>query len=159
MSKFKVGDKVICKESIGESFYIAGKVYTITKNRSDYALGEICINEANKYERELKIVEKVTMEEGCKEFAVEAQQADMVQSPNHYRLFSKDDIEGDFIEVKDVVKAILLRWQAQENISFDMYQAGCYKEMLQYLLRAPLKNNIEDVQKAEYYLKEILNEW
>lgn len=75
------------------------------------------------------------------------------------KLFSKDEIEGDFIEVKHVVKAVLQRWQDQGEISFDFYQAGCYKELLQYLLRAPLKNNIEDVQKAEYYLKEIINEW
>lgn len=87
------------------------------------------------------------------------QQSNMVDSPNHYRLFHKDEIEGDFIEVKHVVKRILERWQYQEKISFDMYQAGCYKELLQYLLRAPLKNNIEDVEKAQYYLKEILKEW
>lgn len=84
---------------------------------------------------------------------------DMVNSPNHYILFRKDEIEGDFIEVKHVVKRILERWQYQDKISFDMYQAGCYKELLQYLLRAPLKNNIEDVEKAQYYLKEILQEW
>jgi hypothetical protein len=84
---------------------------------------------------------------------------DMVNSPNHYILFNKSDIEGDTIEVKHVVKAILERWQSQEKISFDFYQAGCYKELLQYLLRAPLKNNYEDVAKAKYYLEEILNEW
>ena len=83
----------------------------------------------------------------------------MVNKPSHYRLFHKDEIEGEFIEVKHVVKAVLQRWQDQEEISFDFYQAGCYKELLQYLLRAPLKNNIEDVQKAKYYLKEVINEW
>jgi hypothetical protein len=87
------------------------------------------------------------------------QVVDMVNSPNHYILFNKSDIEGDTIEVKHVVKAILERWQSQEKISFDFYQAGCYKELLQYLLRAPLKNNYEDVAKAKYYLEEILNEW
>lgn len=89
----------------------------------------------------------------------EEDEKDMVNKPSHYQLFHKDEIEGDFIEVKHVVKAVLQRWQEQEQISFDFYQAGCYKELLQYLLRAPLKNNIEDVQKAEYYLKEIINEW
>ncbi len=84
---------------------------------------------------------------------------DMVNKPSHYQLFHKDEVEGDFIEVKHVVKAVLQSWQEQDKISFDFYQAGCYKELLQYLLRAPLKNNIEDVQKAEYYLKEIINEW
>ena len=89
----------------------------------------------------------------------EGDEKDMVNKPSHYQLFHKDEIEGDFIEVKHVVKAVLERWQEQDKISFDFYQAGCYKELLQYLLRAPLKNNIEDVQKAEYYLKEIINEW
>ena len=89
----------------------------------------------------------------------EETEKDMVNKPSHYQLFHKDEIEGDFIEVKHVVKAVLERWQEQDEISFDFYQAGCYKELLQYLLRAPLKNNIEDVQKAEYYLKEIINEW
>lgn len=93
------------------------------------------------------------------EFTKETDKVDMVNSPKHYILFRKDEIEGDNIEVKHVVKAILERWQEQENISFDFYQAGCYKEMLQYLLRAPLKNNYEDVAKAKYYLEEILNEW
>ena len=90
---------------------------------------------------------------------VKSDTVDMVNSPNHYILFNKSDIEGDTIEVKHVVKAILERWQSQESISFDFYQAGCYKELLQYLLRAPLKNNYEDVAKAKYYLEEILNEW
>lgn len=86
-------------------------------------------------------------------------EVDMVSSPPHYILFNKDEIEGDVIEVKHVIKAILERWEKQDKISFEMYQGGCYKEMLQYLLRAPYKNNIEDVQKAKWYIDEILNEW
>lgn len=105
--------------------------------------------------------EHVAVAQGSKEEVDKALgiKRDMVNKPSHYQLFSKDEIEGDFIEVKHVVKAVLQRWQDQGEISFDFYQAGCYKELLQYLLRAPLKNNIEDVQKAEYYLKEIINEW
>lgn len=105
-----------------------------------------------------KILDEVESSLKIKNNNIESEQ-DFINAPKHYQLFHKDDIEGDFIEVKHVVKAVLERWEQQENISFDFYQAGCYKELLQYLLRAPLKNNIEDVQKAGYYLKEVVDEW
>ena len=77
---------------------------------------------------------------------------DVVNSPNHYILF-KD------IEVKDVVKEVLRRWQHESDIEMSFNQAGMMKEALQYLLRAPKKNKKEDVEKAVYYLKAILEEW
>jgi hypothetical protein len=77
---------------------------------------------------------------------------DVVNSPNHYILF-KD------IEVKDVVKEVLRRWQDESNTDMSFNQAGMMKEALQYLLRAPKKNKKEDVEKAVYYLKAILEEW
>src|SRR5690554_1791027 len=77
---------------------------------------------------------------------------DVVNSPNHYILF-KD------IEVKDVVKEVLRRWQDESGTDMSFNQAGMMKEALQYLLRAPKKNKKEDVVKAVYYLKAILEEW
>ena len=77
---------------------------------------------------------------------------DMVNSPNHYILF-----EG--VEVKDVVKEVLRRWQDESDVDMSFNQAGMMKEALQYLLRAPKKNKKEDVEKAVYYLKGILEEW
>lgn len=77
---------------------------------------------------------------------------DVVNSPNHYILF-KD------IEVKDVVKEVLRRWQHESGTEMSFNQAGMMKEALQYLLRAPKKNKKEDVEKAVYYLKAILEEW
>lgn len=77
---------------------------------------------------------------------------DMVNSPNHYVLF-----EG--VEVKDVVKEVLRRWQDESAVEMSFNQAGMMKEALQYLLRAPKKNNKEDVEKAVYYLNGILEEW
>src|SRR5690554_4567257 len=77
---------------------------------------------------------------------------DVVNSPNHYILF-KD------IEVKDVVKEVLRRWQHESGTDMSFNQAGMMKEALQYLLRAPKKNKKEDVEKAVYYLKAILEEW
>src|SRR5690606_717999 len=66
---------------------------------------------------------------------------DVVNSPNHYILF-KD------IEVKDVVKEVLRRWQHESGTDMSFNQAGMMKEALQYLLRAPKKNKKEDVEKA-----------
>lgn len=71
---------------------------------------------------------------------------DIVNSPKHYKI-------ADGVEVKDVVKIILDRWDSECEIS--SYAGGCMKEALQYLLRAPLKNGEEDVKKAVWYL----NEW
>lgn len=118
------------------------------------------IHEEHVVDEEHTVVAVGSKEEADKILGIDRSvRQDMVNKPSHYQLFHKDDIEGDFIEVKHVVKAVLQSWEDQDKISFDFYQAGCYKELLQYLLRAPLKNNIEDVQKAEYYLKEIINEW
>lgn len=145
---FRINDQIVV---IGQPNYVKGTVQICSypfednwkMNIHTVSFGDIGPVLWNRFE---EVVEKTKTK-------------DMINSPNHYILFNKDEIEGDSIEVKHVVKAILERWESQENISFDFYQAGCYKELLQYLLRAPLKNNIEDVQKAEYYLKEIINEW
>ena len=77
---------------------------------------------------------------------------DMINSPSHYQLF-------DGVEVKDVVKEVLRRWQDECDLGMSFNQAGMMKEALQYLLRAPKKNNKEDVSKAIYYLNEIVKEW
>lgn len=76
---------------------------------------------------------------------------DNVNFPSHYQLVND-------VEVKDVVKVILSRWQSSgQEMSFN--QAGMMKELLQYLLRAPLKNKKEDVLKAQWYLNELVKEW
>lgn len=76
---------------------------------------------------------------------------DNVNFPSHYQLIND-------IEVKDVVKVILSRWQSSgQEMSFN--QAGMMKELLQYLLRAPMKNKKEDVLKAQWYLNELVKEW
>jgi hypothetical protein len=77
---------------------------------------------------------------------------DFVNKPTHYQLV------GD-VEVKDVIKIILDRWEGDSVEYLSLYQGGCMKEALQYLLRAPLKNGREDVEKALYYLKEIIRMW
>lgn len=87
---------------------------------------------------------------GCE--VVDVSKQDMINSPSHYKLF-------DGVEVKDVVKEVLRRWQDECDLGMSFNQAGMMKEALQYLLRAPKKNNKEDVSKAIYYLNEIVKEW
>lgn len=177
MKVFNIGDEVICTSididnwyQIGDKHIIAGKgfedddqdwVYNIEgQHRGVWIVAKHFELYKSKEGHYFYPEEHVAIAEGSKEEEVnKALGIDMVNAPKHYQLFHKDDIEGDYIEVKHVVKAVLERWEQQENISFDFYQAGCYKELLQYLLRAPLKNNIEDVQKAGYYLKEVVDEW
>lgn len=159
MVEFKAGDKVVWKDrGYAKARFpaLVDSVLTVTKVDDD-GINKYLVCEEFSYEYEL--AERFELYKGDNLMEESPKEQDVVNSPNHYILFRKDEIEGDFIEVKHVVKRILERWQYQDQISFDMYQAGCYKEMLQYLLRAPLKNNIEDVSKAQYYLKEILEEW
>ena len=57
------------------------------------------------------------------------------------------------IEVRDVCKAM------SEKISSKGYSAmlvSDYVQMLQYLLRWQDKNGLEDLEKAEWYLKQII---
>lgn len=73
---------------------------------------------------------------------------DVVNSPKHYKLV------GD-VEVKHVVKEVLDRWD--DNFDISSYRGGCMKEAIQYILRAPLKNGEQDIEKAIWYLKEFLS--
>lgn len=73
---------------------------------------------------------------------------DVVNSPKHYKLV------GD-VEVKHVVKEVLDRWD--DNFDMSSYRGGCMKEAIQYILRAPLKNGEQDIEKAIWYLKEFLS--
>lgn len=73
---------------------------------------------------------------------------DSVQKPKHYML-----IPDQGIEVRDVCKAM------SEKISSKGYSAmlvSDYVQMLQYLLRWQDKNGLEDLEKAEWYLKQII---
>ena len=77
-----------------------------------------------------------------------SEKEDVVNSPNHYKLV------GD-VEVKHVVKEVLDRWD--DNFDMTSYRGGCMKEAIQYILRAPLKNGEQDIEKAIWYLKEFLS--
>lgn len=91
----------------------------------------------------------VAVAEGSKEEVDKALgiKRDMVNKPSHYRL-------TDGFEVKDLMKLVLDN--IEQNMEMSHFKASCYKEMLQYLIRAPLKNGWEDIEKAQFYLNEVL---
>ena len=69
--------------------------------------------------------------------------SDTVERPNHYMLGNLD------IEAIDVIEAVL---QSQEALDWMSPQEGyCYGNVLKYLLRAPQKNELEDIKKAQVY--------
>lgn len=146
--KYNVGDRVVMSPFsplvYGCEFYkenpvgVAGTVFDI-KNESPMP---ICVSwdngEQNIYTEDDLVLHKEAV--------------DFVNKPIHYQLV------GD-VEVKDVIKIVLDRWEDDSVEYLSLYQGGCMKEALQYLLRAPLKNGREDVEKALYYLKEIIRMW
>lgn len=93
--------------------------------------------------------EHVSVAKGSKEEVDKALgiKRDMVNKPSHYRL-------TDGFEVKDLMKLVLDN--IEQNMEMSHFKASCYKEMLQYLIRAPLKNGWEDIEKAQFYLNEVL---
>lgn len=88
-----------------------------------------------------------------KEWVMINDENDFVNAPPHYSLFPEHSIE-----VKDVVKLWLDRWETEAETEISFYQAACLKEMLCYILRSPLKNEVEDLEKAQWYLNEIIKE-
>lgn len=74
---------------------------------------------------------------------------DIVNSPKHYQL-------TDNFEVKDLMKLLLDRIENSDKMQMSHFQASCFKECVQYLLRCPLKNTWEDVYKAQFYLNEVI---
>lgn len=73
-----------------------------------------------------------------------------VDKPKHYMLF-----EDQGIEVRDVCKVM------SEKISEKGYSAffvSDYVQMLQYILRFQDKNGKEDLSKAKYYLKKLMED-
>lgn len=157
-NKFKVGDLVVKSAKCKDIFYSGYENGGWTLSYSEFLrgmAGEILENEED--------LVKVLMPSGTFYTDIDQIQlytpkdvginhTDFINSPPHYALFAG-------VEVKDVVKEILNRWENDAAIEMSFNQAGCMKEALQYLLRAPKKNEKEDVEKAVYYLNEILKEW
>ena len=68
-------------------------------------------------------------------------QYDPVNRPSHY-------IGTNGLECKDIVRKLVF--------DFVGYDASSYAQAIQYILRAPRKNGIEDLKKARFYIEEVL---
>jgi hypothetical protein len=83
-------------------------------------------------------------------------QYDAVTRPRHYMLF-----EDKGIEVRDVIEKLA----EKVNTAYDgkvprMWEqtlfGSDYVQLMQYLMRFMDKNGVEDLKKAEYYLKKMI---
>lgn len=65
----------------------------------------------------------------------------MVNHPSHYTAYRA--------EVKDVIFEIL------DYLKLPPYESYVIGNVIKYIIRAPFKNGLEDINKAEFYLKTI----
>ncbi len=77
---------------------------------------------------------------------------DVVTKPKHYMLF-----EEEGIEVRDVIEKLLGKLtKNSKGFTFSHQCASDYVQMMQYLMRFMDKNGVEDLKKAEFYLKKMI---
>jgi hypothetical protein len=80
---------------------------------------------------------------------------DTVNKPKHYMLFEKEGIE-----VRDVIEKLLGKLtKNSKGFTFSHQCASDYVQMMQYLMRFMDKNGVEDLKKAEFYLKKMIDSY
>jgi hypothetical protein len=93
-------------------------------------------------------------EQLAKEQLASKPEYDTVTRPRHYMLF-----EDKGIEVRDVLEKLVNKIREGQNVPFwkgvPMFESD-YVQMMQYLMRFMDKNGVEDLKKAEYYLKKMI---
>lgn len=88
----------------------------------------------------------VCLKPECQRFAMKAGSDDMVNHPKHYELFPG-------VQVLEIVKGAIKFNKLTGNESYP------YGNVLKYLLRCGNKGKkVEDLKKAEFYLKELIAE-
>ncbi len=92
----------------------------------------------------LDAMDKKTINELCKILEIESDYAedDVIHSPNHY-------IGKYGLEVEEVLRNFLPRYENQ-------YVAHRIGSAIEYLLRSPLKNGKQDLEKAKYNIEQAL---
>jgi hypothetical protein len=75
---------------------------------------------------------------------------DVVNKPKHYMLF-----EEEGIEVRDVIEKLVNKIPPVSRDYGGLFVAD-YVQMMQYLMRFMDKNGVEDLKKAEFYLKKMI---
>ena len=78
-----------------------------------------------------------------------------VHRPKNYEL---DIVDCDvvFVQAKDVRKAVLDTPEAKER--FTPNQGADYSNVIKYILRAPEKNKLQDLEKSQEYLNWLITE-
>ena len=94
-------------------------------------------------------------EQLAKEQLAQKPQYDPVNRPQHYILF-----EDKGIEVRDVIEKLVSKFDDEVMHQFDSHMfISDYVQMLQYVIRFKDKNGVEDLKKAEYYLKKMIESY
>ncbi len=75
---------------------------------------------------------------------------DTVNKPKHYMLF-----EEEGIEVRDVIEKLVDKMPTHYVTRNSLFVPD-YVQMMQYLMRFMDKNGVEDLKKAEFYLKKLI---
>jgi hypothetical protein len=75
---------------------------------------------------------------------------DTVNKPKHYMLF-----EEEGIEVRDVIEKLVDKMPTHYVTCNSLFVPD-YVQMMQYLMRFMDKNGVEDLKKAEFYLKKLI---
>jgi hypothetical protein len=128
----------------------------------DYYLHKDVYKEDTDNKAWAKVVEGLngTAKEDMWPSAVELTQEhyDSVSKPKHYMLFDQGDVTGyayvgKGIEVRDVVEKLVNKISPPVQNSLFVSD---YVQMMQYLMRFMDKNGVEDLRKAEFYLKKLI---
>ncbi|MCQ2087660.1 MAG: DUF3310 domain-containing protein [Bacilli bacterium] len=75
---------------------------------------------------------------------ISAEKPDMVNHPNHYT-------KGG-IECIDIIRVIVSSYK-------NPFCAALVGNIIKYIYRAPNKNGLEDLKKAQWYLNRLIVEW
>lgn len=81
--------------------------------------------------------------------------SDNVNSPKHYILYTECNKFPNGLEVIDIREALASKIGAMT--SMDYLDFSDWDRALEYLIRAPFKNGLEDIEKAEFYIDRIRN--
>lgn len=80
---------------------------------------------------------------------VEPPKIDMVKQPSHYML-------KPGLEVRDVIELLVGKLHESDAHPYKALFTSDYVQMMQYLMRFMDKNGKQDLEKAEYYLKKLI---
>jgi len=83
---------------------------------------------------------------------------DNVNSPKHYILSTECNKFPNGLEVMDIRE--LLSKKLEELVKNGLMTLADYSDWdraLEYLLRAPFKNGLEDIEKSEFYIDRLSN--